>query len=340
MNAHRASLGLGSLSISPALTASALWKSRHMAYLGYFAHDDPAPPLARTFEVRIAQCGYPSGGLAENIGRGYPSPGAVMEGWLNSPGHRTNIENPDYRAIGVGAASGGELLWTQTFGTEPDPAAASDLRPSAAADRGSVLEDSFIELPVLANDRDDAPAWMHVVSVGSPKHGRAEISQAGAAVLVRPAPNFNGQDTFRYSISDLTGQTSTAEVSMTVTPVNDKPIARRDRVRVRSGRRVTARVLRNDRDLDGDRLRIKKIVTKPRFGRAGIRRGQVIRYRPRRGFVRRDRLTYRVVDPSGAGARARLSIRVRRAGWADAAPPRRLTWTSGPASGSAGLQAG
>ena len=47
VNQHRAALGLVQLKVSPTLTASAVWKARHMAYYSYMQHDDPAPPVSR-----------------------------------------------------------------------------------------------------------------------------------------------------------------------------------------------------------------------------------------------------------------------------------------------------
>jgi len=55
INAHRASMGLGALKTSPTLTASANWKSLHMAEYQYFAHSDPAPPVARDADGPIAR---------------------------------------------------------------------------------------------------------------------------------------------------------------------------------------------------------------------------------------------------------------------------------------------
>ena len=121
VNAHRASLGLRTLAVSPALTRSAVWKARHMATYRYMAHDDPAPPAARSAGERIAACGY-SGGWGENIAEGYPTPSSVVAAWLASPGHKANIENPSYVVTGSGAAvaSGGITLWAQDFGTSND----------------------------------------------------------------------------------------------------------------------------------------------------------------------------------------------------------------------------
>ncbi len=129
VNQHRAALGLVQLRVSPTLTASAVWKARHMAYYGYMQHDDPAPPIARLWYQRVQACGYAGGGMGENIAYGYPTPQDVMNAWLNSPGHKANIENASYRAIGVGAA-GSTVFWAQDFGTTDDSGSVTPPPPS------------------------------------------------------------------------------------------------------------------------------------------------------------------------------------------------------------------
>jgi uncharacterized protein YkwD len=125
INQHRASLGEGQLSSSSALTASAVWKARHMAEFDYFAHDDPGPPTAttpaRTWSDRLQTCGYPYG-AGENIAEGFPDAQSVVNAWLNSPGHKANIENSSYVVTGVGVAEGsnGEIYWVQDFGQVAD----------------------------------------------------------------------------------------------------------------------------------------------------------------------------------------------------------------------------
>ena len=68
---------------------------------------------------RIAAAGYGGvQGWGENVAVGYPTVGAVMSGWMNSPGHRANIMNPSYRHVGLGMATSapGSPYWTQNFG--------------------------------------------------------------------------------------------------------------------------------------------------------------------------------------------------------------------------------
>jgi uncharacterized protein YkwD len=137
VNQHRQAMGLSTLGVSPTLTASAQWKSAHMAYYQYMQHDDPAPPVARTVSDRLAACGYPTVniGWGENIAYGYQTPQDVMNAWLNSAGHKANIENSSFRAIGVGAVRGanGYWYWTQDFGTLLDSGSTQPPAPGPVA---------------------------------------------------------------------------------------------------------------------------------------------------------------------------------------------------------------
>ncbi|OEU91420.1 CAP domain-containing protein [Streptomyces oceani] len=84
-----------------------------MAEGGFFSHTTPdgRSPWDRAEEAGIDNL------AAENIARGQADAEAVMAGWMDSPGHRANILNCDYRTMGVGAhfADGGPW-WTQNFG--------------------------------------------------------------------------------------------------------------------------------------------------------------------------------------------------------------------------------
>jgi uncharacterized protein YkwD len=115
-NERRAEQGCTPLRLDQRLQAAARGHSRDMARHGYFSHtgrDGSGPGQ------RLVAAGYRTDrGWAENIAAGYPSPAAVMAGWMGSPGHRANILNCGHRALGVGVARGseGRLYWTQDFG--------------------------------------------------------------------------------------------------------------------------------------------------------------------------------------------------------------------------------
>ena len=120
-----------------------------MAKYGYMAHDDPAPPVARSTGERMAACGV-TGSWGENIAAGYPTPASVVSGWLNSPGHRANIENPNYVSMGAGAASSasGQLYWAHTFASSgggspaPPPPPPPPPPPAASADDTAATPDT------------------------------------------------------------------------------------------------------------------------------------------------------------------------------------------------------
>ncbi len=116
INAHRKSIGLAPLATSPALTASATWKARHMAAYGYMGHDDPAPPVARPWYERIVACGF-AGSAGENLAEGFPNAAAAVQAWLADPPHKANLEGP-WNMTGVGVAIGadGAVFWAQDFG--------------------------------------------------------------------------------------------------------------------------------------------------------------------------------------------------------------------------------
>ena len=67
---------------------------------------------------RVRAAGYPYAVVAENLAAGQRTAAEVVQGWLDSPGHRRNLLSPDVTQIGVAHAVGGEhgTLWTQVFG--------------------------------------------------------------------------------------------------------------------------------------------------------------------------------------------------------------------------------
>ncbi|MGO4599913.1 CAP domain-containing protein [Terrabacter sp. 2RAF25] len=115
VNVERARAGCGPVAPDPALTRAAQRHSDDMAAHAYFSHTSPD---GRGFAQRIRSEGWVGGALAENIAAGQRSADAVMQAWMASAGHRANILDCAYLAIGVGVATGGSYgtYWTQAFG--------------------------------------------------------------------------------------------------------------------------------------------------------------------------------------------------------------------------------
>lgn len=111
VNEIRAENGLTALTYDWELSRVARFKSQDMKDNRYFAHNSPV--YGTPFEmIRNFGISYRSAG--ENIAKGYATPQAVVNGWMNSSGHRANILNSRYTHIGVGYVSGGNY-WTQMF---------------------------------------------------------------------------------------------------------------------------------------------------------------------------------------------------------------------------------
>ncbi|WP_328356051.1 CAP domain-containing protein [Streptomyces sp. NBC_00445] len=113
VNQERAKVGCSPVSANSALAQLARDFSDAMADLGFFDHTDPngATPWDRAEAAEIADLG------GENIARGQTDAAAVMEAWMNSPGHKANILNCDFKTLGVGVHLGsGGPWWTQNFG--------------------------------------------------------------------------------------------------------------------------------------------------------------------------------------------------------------------------------
>ncbi|MFE3789846.1 CAP domain-containing protein [Streptomyces goshikiensis] len=113
VNQERAQAGCGPVRANPPLATLASAFSKDMAVRGFFDHTDPD---GNTPWVRAQNAGI--GGLGgENIARGQGDAESVMKAWMNSPGHKANILNCEFRTLGVGAyfADGGPW-WTQDFG--------------------------------------------------------------------------------------------------------------------------------------------------------------------------------------------------------------------------------
>jgi uncharacterized protein YkwD len=119
-NTARHKNGLAPLALSSELGHAAQMYSAVLASSGCFAHDcGPVPNMAE----RLGRAGYTGWtAIAENIAAGYPTPEAVLDGWLTSPGHRANILSARYTEIGIGLATSDgrfKMFWTQNFGTRP-----------------------------------------------------------------------------------------------------------------------------------------------------------------------------------------------------------------------------
>ncbi|RMF68803.1 MAG: CAP domain-containing protein [Cyanobacteria bacterium J069] len=120
-NQFRQQNGVQALSYNNKLGNAAQGHSLNMANQDFFSHTGKD---GSTIGQRVTAAGYQWSTTGENIAAGYTTPAAVVEGWINSPGHRANLLNPNYQEIGIGyyhlANDTGQVnyyhYWTQNFG--------------------------------------------------------------------------------------------------------------------------------------------------------------------------------------------------------------------------------
>jgi uncharacterized protein YkwD len=121
VNIERVKEGAAPLSINKELNKSARFHANFMAQNDCFEHLCPNEP---NLGKRVRNAGYDWRTVAENIAAGQKDAAEVVAGWMNSPGHRTNILNPAYKHIGIGYVlvdrDGGKVTmrhyWVQNFG--------------------------------------------------------------------------------------------------------------------------------------------------------------------------------------------------------------------------------
>ena len=112
VNIERENAGLAPLAVDATLSAAAQVRAQEIDVS--FSHTRPDGTscftVLKDFGISYRACG-------ENIAKGSPSPARVVEGWMNSAGHRANILNANFTAIGVGvyADAAGTLHWAQLF---------------------------------------------------------------------------------------------------------------------------------------------------------------------------------------------------------------------------------
>ncbi|AKA69545.1 spore coat assembly protein SafA [Clostridium scatologenes] len=114
VNSQRSKVGLQPFKTNWELSRIARYKSQDMINKNYFSHTSPT--YGSPFNM-IENFGIKFSAAGENIAMGQRTAEEVMNSWMNSPGHRSNILNPSYTEIGVGLAknANGQCYWTQMF---------------------------------------------------------------------------------------------------------------------------------------------------------------------------------------------------------------------------------
>ena len=183
--------------------------------------------------------------------------------------------------------------------------------PVASADAWTVAEDSALDAAppgVLANDTDPDNDPLTAVLANPASHGVAAV-HADGSFRYTPHPDFFGADSFTYTASDGFTQSTPTTVSITVTPVNDPPVARNDSAFTTEGVAVVIPVLQNDLDPEGDPLSV--VALGPAANGSVSRNGDgSVTYTPVPNFEGYDTFTYKAYDGQSESAAATVSVSV------------------------------
>lgn len=209
--------------------------------------------------------------------------------------------------------SDGSLTDSEPFEVTVTPVSDS---PSAADDAASVDEDGSVVIDVLSNDSDvdleNEGDNLTISAVSGIDNASVTIAGDGKSITFSPDPHWNGSETFSYTITDESGLSATANVTMTVEAVNDAPTAVNDNANVDEDSSIMIDVLGNDSDVDLAREGDLLIV----LSTSGVTDGAVVispdgkslTYTPNADWSGTESFSYTVRDAHGATDTATVSV--------------------------------
>ena len=191
--------------------------------------------------------------------------------------------------------------------------------PVAADDAYAATEDETLVVNaaagVLANDSDVEGDALTISAFDAQSiYGGTVAVNPDGGFSYTPAPNFNGSDTFSYTVDDGNGGSASATVSLTVAAVNDAPVAAADRYPATEDTTLivnaAAGVLANDQDIDGDTLTVTSFdALSAQGGTVAMNADGGFSYTPAGNFNGEDSFSYTVDDGNGGSATATVTLK-------------------------------
>jgi VCBS repeat-containing protein len=182
--------------------------------------------------------------------------------------------------------------------------------PVAVPDSYTTAEDTrLVGTTVLANDTDVEGNPLTAVLVTQAAHGTVEMSTDGTFTYT-PNANYNGPDSFTYHANDGTADSNVATVSISVTPVNDPPVAVNDSVGTGQNLVLNGKsVLANDTDVEGNPL-TAALVAGAQHGAVILNTDGTFTYTPIKDYHGPDSFTYQANDGVASSNVATVTIDV------------------------------
>ena len=186
--------------------------------------------------------------------------------------------------------------------------------PEATDASATTDEDTPVATDVIPNVTDADGDSLTITSSTNGANGTVTCTVAGICTYT-PDANFNGTDSYTYTVDDGNGGTVTGTVNVTINPVNDSPTAAGDGFTTMENVVLNVPapgVLANDSDVDSDPLTAVK-VTDPANGTVTLNADGSFTYAPNPNFFGSDSFTYRVTDGTAESAPVTVSITVEDA---------------------------
>lgn len=197
----------------------------------------------------------------------------------------------------------------------------TEVMPFAEDDSVVTDEDVAVVIDVLGNDGDPDGDPL-TVTTATAENGTVTINDDGTLTYT-PDQDYNGADLISYTVADPDGNTASAEVDVTVNPINDAPVANDDSEETPQDTPITFDPTVNDEDVDGDPLTVTG-VGDAENGTVTINPDGTVTYTPDEGYTGDDSFTYTIDDGNGGTDEATVAISVTDP---TAATPRRWRWT-------------
>ncbi|NRB32875.1 MAG: tandem-95 repeat protein, partial [Rhizobiaceae bacterium] len=195
--------------------------------------------------------------------------------------------------------------------------------PVARDDQFAIDEDVPLAGNVLADNGNGADSDVDLgdsltvtAQTMTTANGGALVLNADGSFDYVPAADFNGQDSFSYEVTDLSGATATATATIDIAPVNDAPVAQDDTFAVDEDTQLTGNVLADngngaDSDVENDTLTVTpQAITTTNGGALNLMADGSFTYDPAANFNGTDSFTYEVADGNGGTATATASITI------------------------------
>src|SRR6266508_2532639 len=173
--------------------------------------------------------------------------------------------------------------------------------PVAVNDSYTTNEDTALgvaALGILGNDTDVDGDALTASVVSTPANGTVTLNTLDGSFTYTPDANFNGTDSFTYQANDGTADSNVATVTLTVTPVNDAPVALDESYTIIEDTTfvvAAAAILANDTDVDGGALTVS-LVSGPANGTVTLNPDGEFTYTPAANFNGTDSFTYKLND--------------------------------------------